>query len=154
MKRAWQVGAPPWFNHQGQAHIVSTAIRSPGPARGPAEVGGAPWFRTWFSVDPQPASISPTVNISIVFICAVLDCGRIIHYPAIKNELRLPKNVHAKRVHRRQAGTNIKAILARSSARGPTEWQHMGNWIHAAFIFGGADFVSVCNAIPSQRTLR
>jgi len=24
-----------------------------------------------FPIDPQPASISPTVNISIVFICAV-----------------------------------------------------------------------------------
>jgi hypothetical protein len=61
---------------QGQAHIVSTAIRSPGPARGPAEVGGKPLFRPWFSIDPQPASINPTVNISIVFICAILDCGR------------------------------------------------------------------------------
>src|SRR5215469_14815745 len=71
------VGAMPWLNHQGQAHIVSPAIRSPGPARGPAEVGGAlargpdegaPWFRTSLSIDPQPASISPTVNIRIVFI--------------------------------------------------------------------------------------
>src|SRR5262252_10881355 len=71
----------PGVNRQGQAHIVSTAIRSPGPAPGPAEVEAAPtpWFRTWFSVDPQPASISPTVNISIVFICAFLvDCGRAI----------------------------------------------------------------------------
>ena len=142
MKRARQVGAPPWFHHQGQAHMVSTATRSPGPARGPAEVGGAPWFRTWFSVDPQPASISPKVNISIVFICAVLDCGRIIHHPAIKTELRLPKNVHAKHV-RAPGRYEHKAILARSSARGPTQWQHMGNWINAAFIFGGADFVSL-----------
>jgi len=31
-----------------------------------------PWFRTWFSIDPQPASISPTINISIVFICGFL----------------------------------------------------------------------------------
>src|SRR5262245_29667283 len=86
-----QVGATPWFNHQGQAHIVSTAIRSPVPARGPAEVGGKPWFRPWFSIDPQPASISPTVSISIVFICALLDYGRISHHPAIKNELRSVK---------------------------------------------------------------
>ena len=67
--------------------MVSTAIRSPGPARGPAEVGGAPWFRTWFSIDPQPASVSPTININIVFICAFLvDCGRIICDSAIKND--------------------------------------------------------------------
>jgi hypothetical protein len=39
------------------------------------------------SIDPQPASISPTINISIVFICALLvDCGRIIRHPAIKND--------------------------------------------------------------------
>jgi hypothetical protein len=39
------------------------------------------------SIDPQPASISPTINISIVFICAFLvDCGRIICRPAIKND--------------------------------------------------------------------
>jgi len=60
-------------NRQGQAHIVSTASR----------------LRTWFSIDPQPASISPTINISIVFICAFrVDCGRIIRYPAIKNDSR------------------------------------------------------------------
>jgi hypothetical protein len=45
-----------------------------------------PLSRPWFSTDPQPASISPTVNISIVFICAVLDCGGIIYHPAIKND--------------------------------------------------------------------
>src|SRR5581483_156326 len=60
-----------WTNvkvqHQGHAHIVSTAIRSPRPARGPAEVGGKPRFRTSLSVDPQPASINPTINISTVF---------------------------------------------------------------------------------------
>jgi hypothetical protein len=59
------------FNPQGQAHIVSTALR----------------LRTWFSIDPQTASINPTINISIVFICAFLvDCGRIICHPAIKND--------------------------------------------------------------------
>ena len=84
VKRARQVAATPWFNHQGQAHIVSITIRSPRSYSGKVEA--APWFRTWFSVDPQPASINPTVNISIVFICAVLDCGRIIHHPAIKND--------------------------------------------------------------------
>jgi hypothetical protein len=36
------------------------------------EVEATPWFRTWFSIDPQPASISPTINISIVFISAFL----------------------------------------------------------------------------------
>jgi hypothetical protein len=62
----------PGFNRQGQAHIVSTASR----------------LRTWFSIDPQPASINPTINISIVFICAFLvDCGRIICHPAIKNDI-------------------------------------------------------------------
>jgi hypothetical protein len=44
-------------------------------------------LRTWFSIDPQPASINPTINISIVFICAFLvDCGRIIRHSAIKND--------------------------------------------------------------------
>jgi len=44
-------------------------------------------FRTWFSIDPQPASISPTINISIVFICAfVVDHGWIIYHSAIKND--------------------------------------------------------------------
>jgi len=71
-------------NRQGQAHIVSTAIQSPGSGTG---VEATPWFRTWFPIDPQPASISPTINISIVFICAFLvDHGRIICHPAIKND--------------------------------------------------------------------
>jgi hypothetical protein len=57
----------PGVNRQGQAHIVSSAS----PLR---------------SIDPQPASISPTINISIVFICTFfVDCGRIICRPAIKN---------------------------------------------------------------------
>jgi hypothetical protein len=43
-------------------------------------------FRTWFSIDPQPASISPTTNISVVFICASLvDHSRIICHSAIKS---------------------------------------------------------------------
>src|SRR5262245_534493 len=79
-------------NRQGQAHIVSTAIQSPRSRKG---VEATPWFRTWFSIDPQPASISPTINISIVFICAFLvDYGRSIR-------------------HRRS-----KAILARSLGAG------------------------------------
>jgi len=61
----------PGVNRQGQAHIVSTASR----------------LRTCVSIDPQPASISPTINISIVFICAFLvDCGRSIRHSAIKND--------------------------------------------------------------------
>ena len=65
----------PGVNRQGQAHIVFTAIVSPGSGKG----AGTLTFRTWFSIDPQPASISPTINISIVFICAFLvDCGRTI----------------------------------------------------------------------------
>src|SRR5215472_12849748 len=81
-----QVGATPRFSRQGQAHIVSTAIRSPKPARGPAEVGGKPWFRPWFSIDPQPASISPTANISIVFIYAILRLWR--HHSPSGNQKR------------------------------------------------------------------
>src|SRR5437870_7432166 len=69
-------------NRQGQAHIMSTAIVSPRSRK----MGGA-FFRTWFSIDPQPASISPTINISIVFICTFLvDCRRIICHSAIKND--------------------------------------------------------------------
>src|ERR1700745_3049375 len=67
----------PGVNRQGQAHIVSTAIVSPGSGKGGREVEGTPWFRTWFSIDPQPASISPTINLTIVLFCAFLaDCGR------------------------------------------------------------------------------
>src|SRR5438128_5121417 len=74
----------PGVNRQGQAHIVSTATASPDPRCAP---GAGARLRTWFSIDPQPASISPTINISIVFICAFpVDCGRIICHPAIKND--------------------------------------------------------------------
>jgi hypothetical protein len=60
---------------------VSTAIRLPRSYEPGPEIG------TWFSIDPQPASISPTISISIVFICAFLvDCGRIIRRQAIKND--------------------------------------------------------------------
>jgi hypothetical protein len=77
----------PGVNRQGQAHIVSTAIQSPGFDTGSREVEAAPWFRTWFSVDPQPASISPTINVSIVFICTFpFGCSQIICHPAIKND--------------------------------------------------------------------
>ena len=66
---------------------MSTAIASRNPGTGGREVEAPPWFETWFSIDPQPASISPTINISIVFICAFLvDCGRTIHDPATKND--------------------------------------------------------------------
>ena len=82
-----QVGVTPWFSRQGQAHIVSTAIVLPGSRTAIREVEATPWFRTSFSIDPQPVSISPTVNISIVFICTFfVDCGRIIRHPAIKND--------------------------------------------------------------------
>jgi hypothetical protein len=58
----------PGVKRQGQAHIVSTASR----------------LR---SIDPQPASISPTINISIVFICTFfVDHARIIRCPPIKND--------------------------------------------------------------------
>jgi hypothetical protein len=67
---------------------VSTAIPLPRSCKAGREVEATAWFRTWFSIDPQPASISPTINISIVFICAFpVDCGRIICHPAIKNDL-------------------------------------------------------------------
>jgi hypothetical protein len=54
-------------NRQGQAHMVFTAIVSPGSGKGAWEAEATPWFRRWFSIDPQPASISPTINVSIVF---------------------------------------------------------------------------------------
>jgi hypothetical protein len=77
----------PGVNRQGQAHIVSTAIVSPRSGKANREVDATPWFRTWFSVDSQPASISPTINISIVFICPFpFDSGQIICHPAIKND--------------------------------------------------------------------
>ena len=77
----------PGVNRQGQAHIVSTAIPLPRSGKAGREVEATPWFRTWFSIDPQLASISSTINISIVFICASLvDHGRIICSPAIKND--------------------------------------------------------------------
>ncbi len=63
---------------------MSTATASPDPRCAP---GAGVRLRTWFSIDPQPASINPTINISIVFICAFLvDCGRIIRHSAIKND--------------------------------------------------------------------
>jgi len=72
---------------QGQAHIMSTATPSPRSCKAGREVEATPWFRTWLSVDPQPASINPMININIVFICAFLvDCGRIICDSAIKND--------------------------------------------------------------------
>jgi hypothetical protein len=50
-------------------------------------VSTASRLRTWFSIDPQPASISPTINISIVFICTFpVDHGQIVCCPAIKND--------------------------------------------------------------------
>jgi hypothetical protein len=77
----------PGVNRQGQAHIVSTAIPLPRSCKAGREVEATPWFRTWFSIDPQPASISPTINISIVFICSFfVDHGWIICHPAIKND--------------------------------------------------------------------
>jgi len=80
----------PGANRQGQAHIVSTAIVSPGSGKGAGEIEATPWLRTWFSIDPQPCEDLPTVNISIVFIFAFLvDRGRTIRHPPIKNELRL-----------------------------------------------------------------
>jgi hypothetical protein len=52
----------PGVNRQGQAHIVSTAIRLPRSYESGPEVEETLWFRTWFSIDPQPASISPTMS--------------------------------------------------------------------------------------------
>jgi len=62
---------------------VSTAIRLPRSCKAGREVEATPWL----SIDPQPASISPTINISIVFICASLaDHGQIMCRLAIKND--------------------------------------------------------------------
>jgi hypothetical protein len=86
-KRVLTLPRMPGVNRQGQAHIVSTAILSPRSGKGSWEVEATPWFRTWFSIDPQPASISPTINISTVFICAFfVDCGRITSRSAIRND--------------------------------------------------------------------
>jgi hypothetical protein len=63
---------------------MSTAIRLPRSCEAGPEDEATPFFRTWFSIDPQPASISPTINISIDFI-SLVDCGRIICHPANKN---------------------------------------------------------------------
>jgi len=84
VKRGGRLRQRQGFNRQGQAHIVSTATASPDPRCAP---GAGVRLRTWFSIDPQPASINPTINISIVFICAFLvDCGRIVCRTAIKND--------------------------------------------------------------------
>jgi len=51
---------------------VSTATVLPGSGKTDGgDVEATVWLRTLFPIDPQPASISPTVNISVVFICAV-----------------------------------------------------------------------------------
>jgi hypothetical protein len=61
-------------------------------------VSTASRLRTWFSIDPQPASINPTINISIVFICAFLvdlwpdhspfgNQKRVLSDPAFKDSL-------------------------------------------------------------------
>jgi len=52
--------------------MVSTAIVSPGSGKNGREVEATTWLRPWFPIDPQPASISPRINISIVFICVSL----------------------------------------------------------------------------------
>ena len=132
--------ATPWFNRQGQAQIVSIAIRSPRSYSGKLEA--TPLFRTWFSIDAQPPSSSPTVNISIVFISALLDCGRIIHHPAIKNELRLPNNVHPEHVHA-PSRYERAAILARSCEATADRMAAHRKSINAAFVFTWADFVNV-----------
>jgi hypothetical protein len=62
----------PGVNRQGQAHIVSTASR----------------LR---SIDPQPASISPTINISIVFICTFFVGSWPDHLPS-GNQKRLERD--------------------------------------------------------------
>ena len=74
-KRAGRLDATPWFNRQGQAHIVSTAIRLPRSCKAGPEVEATPCFRTWFSIDPQPASIRGTdVSYTAFFIA---DHGRL-----------------------------------------------------------------------------
>jgi hypothetical protein len=52
-------------------------------------------YEHWFSIDPQLASINPTINISIVFICAFLvDCGRIIRHLGSRIVLHLARSAH------------------------------------------------------------
>jgi hypothetical protein len=70
-KRVW---SRLWFSPQGHAHIVFTATVLPGSGKANGgDVEATPWFfLTSFAIDPQPASISPTVKISIIFICVLL----------------------------------------------------------------------------------
>src|SRR5438093_12059947 len=70
VKRGGRLRQRQGFNRQGQAHIVSTATASPDPRCAP---GAGVRLRTWFSIDPQLASINPTINISIVsFVLSLL----------------------------------------------------------------------------------
>ena len=63
----------PGVNRQGQAHIVSTAIVSPGSGKGAGEVEATPWLRTWFSIDPQPARISQrSTSVLFSFVLSLL----------------------------------------------------------------------------------
>jgi hypothetical protein len=81
-------------------------------------------------------------STSVLFsFSAFLDCGRIVHHPAIKNELH-PKHVHPSRYER-------TAILARSCEAQPSEWQRIGNQIDAAMIFARSDFVNVHESAQS-----
>ena len=95
-------------NRQGHAHIVSTAIVSPGSGKGGREVEATPSFRTWLSIDPQPASTSPTINVSIIFICAFLvDCGWTIR-------IRQSKTI----LDRDKPGQGVVAIVLQSFPNG------------------------------------
>jgi len=120
----------PGVNRQGQAHIVSTAILSPRPCKAGREVEATPWFRTWFSIDPQPASISPTINISIVFICAFLvDCGRIISHSPIRNDSSAIRR--SRKGHRRlESRALIEEKLRRSSRFGVFIHRFIHRWRH------------------------
>jgi len=71
----------PGVNRQGQAHIVSTAVCS-------TALRLRVCSRSFVAgradgTDPQPASINPTINISIVFICSFLRFNH--NAPAIRD---------------------------------------------------------------------
>src|SRR5262249_18123815 len=98
----------PGVNRQGQAHIVSTAIPLPRSGKAIREVEATPWFRTSFSVDPQPASISPTVNVSIVFICgSPLIVAASFTIRQSKTSYGF-ETTYTQNAYTRQAGTNVQ----------------------------------------------
>jgi hypothetical protein len=106
---------------------------SPGSGKG----AGRLTFRTWFSIDPQPASISPTINIRIIFICALLvDCGRIICHPAIKNDSTNMKIYKACLICSLIIGLALFVRAANPHERDRPKGVYAENWIRISDLTG------------------